>query len=241
MAGWGKGASTVRMPSLDKELRIDSGSVPAGSKNSRLYSLYTDLPDPFSSCLAWTCIRDWLVDQSCHHWLYTYQELVIHGLDHNLLRSVLTHVKPQLELLLTLDLIRLTNEWRVQALEPVAVVSQATAGEHVLGLLTGTVKDDQVMIGIHDCGTNDDISLELSHVPGAGWLFIDHFLAIDKLLSPGRGRGEGIWAVRISSRSKSSSSRLVKQGQSLIISILSMSFIVKVSWTNVSSITYVIL
>ena len=34
---------------------MSSGFVPWGSKNSLLYSLYTDLPPPLSSCLAWTC------------------------------------------------------------------------------------------------------------------------------------------------------------------------------------------
>lgn len=48
----GSGASTVRTPSLLKDDLICSGLTPFGSKNSRLYSLYTDLVSDFSSCLA---------------------------------------------------------------------------------------------------------------------------------------------------------------------------------------------
>lgn len=50
----GSGASTVRTPSLLSEDLILSGFTPFGSRNSRLYSLYTDLLSVFSSCLAWT-------------------------------------------------------------------------------------------------------------------------------------------------------------------------------------------
>lgn len=53
-AAWGSGASTVKMPSLDNEDRICSASVPAGSRNSRLYSRKTVLPWDCSSCLACT-------------------------------------------------------------------------------------------------------------------------------------------------------------------------------------------
>jgi len=35
----GRGASTVKIPSLESEDRISSGFVPVGSKNSLLYSL----------------------------------------------------------------------------------------------------------------------------------------------------------------------------------------------------------
>ena len=34
---------------------MSSGFVLCGSRNSLLYSLYTDLPPPVSSCFAWTC------------------------------------------------------------------------------------------------------------------------------------------------------------------------------------------
>lgn len=50
----GSGASTVSTPSLLSEDLILSGLVPLGSRNSRLYSLYTDLLSVFSSCFAWT-------------------------------------------------------------------------------------------------------------------------------------------------------------------------------------------
>lgn len=50
----GSGASTVRTPSLLNEDLMLSGFVPFGNKNSRLYSLYTDLLSVFSSCFAWT-------------------------------------------------------------------------------------------------------------------------------------------------------------------------------------------
>lgn len=50
----GRGASTVRTPSLLREERIDSGLTPLGSRNSRLYSLYTLFVSDFSSCLACT-------------------------------------------------------------------------------------------------------------------------------------------------------------------------------------------
>lgn len=50
----GSGASTVSTPSLLNEDLILSGLVPLGSRNSRLYSLYTDLLSVFSSCFAWT-------------------------------------------------------------------------------------------------------------------------------------------------------------------------------------------
>lgn len=50
----GSGASTVKTPSLLSDDLIVSGFVPFGNKNSRLYSLYTDLLSVFSSCFAWT-------------------------------------------------------------------------------------------------------------------------------------------------------------------------------------------
>lgn len=50
----GRGASTVRTPSLLNEDLMLSGLVPFGSKNSRLYSLYTILLSDFSSCFAFT-------------------------------------------------------------------------------------------------------------------------------------------------------------------------------------------
>lgn len=48
----GNGASTVSTPSLLSDERICSGFTPFGSKNSRLYSLYTLFVSDFSSCLA---------------------------------------------------------------------------------------------------------------------------------------------------------------------------------------------
>ncbi|CAN7986520.1 unnamed protein product, partial [Ixodes hexagonus] len=50
----GRGASIVSTPSLDSDERICSGLVPLGSRNSRLYSRYTERFSDFSSCLAWT-------------------------------------------------------------------------------------------------------------------------------------------------------------------------------------------
>lgn len=48
----GSGASTVSTPSLLSEDLMLSGLVPLGNRNSRLYSLYTDLLSVFSSCFA---------------------------------------------------------------------------------------------------------------------------------------------------------------------------------------------
>ncbi|CAN8027202.1 unnamed protein product [Ixodes persulcatus] len=53
----GRGASIVRMPSLESDERICSGLVPLGSRNSRLYSRYTERFSDFSSCLARTWSR----------------------------------------------------------------------------------------------------------------------------------------------------------------------------------------
>ncbi|KRY92855.1 hypothetical protein T4D_8851 [Trichinella pseudospiralis] len=54
----GGGASTaVRIPSTESVLVINSASVPRGSMNSWLYSLYTVRCWLFSSCLAWTSRR----------------------------------------------------------------------------------------------------------------------------------------------------------------------------------------
>lgn len=54
MASCGSGASTVSTPSRDRDDLMASGLVPFGSKNSLLYSLYTDFVSDFSSCFAWT-------------------------------------------------------------------------------------------------------------------------------------------------------------------------------------------
>ena len=56
-AGWGNGASTVKMPSLEREDRICSASVPDGRRNSRLYSRKTVFPAVCSSCFACTWNR----------------------------------------------------------------------------------------------------------------------------------------------------------------------------------------
>ncbi|KRY42687.1 hypothetical protein Tsp_00633 [Trichinella spiralis] len=53
----GRGAWTVRIPSTESVLVINSASVPRGSMNSWLYSLYTVRCWLFSSCLAWTSRR----------------------------------------------------------------------------------------------------------------------------------------------------------------------------------------
>ena len=54
IAACGRGASTVKTPSLDNEDRINSGFTPVRSKNARLYSRYTDWVALFSSFCAWT-------------------------------------------------------------------------------------------------------------------------------------------------------------------------------------------
>ena len=46
-----------------------------------------------------------------------YQELVVHRLHHDLLRSVLTHVEPQLQFL-TAGVVVVLDERRLEALEP---------------------------------------------------------------------------------------------------------------------------
>ena len=64
--------------------------------------------------------------------LGVHQQLVVHSLDHDLLGLVLANVEPQFQLLLSL--LALLDQGRIQALQPVAVVSQTRVGQEVCRL-----------------------------------------------------------------------------------------------------------